>query len=106
MAWQGVPIETTSIWLGVSVRVPLVSDRDLVMAIKRTARKEMSVTVEYSGPIPAPIAAGQPIAMLRVSAPDMEERTFPLYAGADVGQLGPFGRITSALGHLIWGAGG
>lgn len=106
LARQGVPIESAEVWLGDSARVPLVSDRDLTMSVKRTARKEMRVTVEYSGPIPAPIAAGQPIAMLRVSAPDMDDRTFPLYAGADVGRLGPLGRITSALGHLIWGAGG
>jgi D-alanyl-D-alanine carboxypeptidase (penicillin-binding protein 5/6) len=86
--------------------VPLVSDRDISLSVRRTARKDMTVTVEYTGPIPAPIVAGQPIAMLRVSVPDMEDRSFPLYAGADVGRLGPVGRITSALGHLIWGAGG
>lgn len=106
LARHGMPVESAEVWLGDSAKVPLVSERDLVMAVKRSTRKEMSVTVEYSGPIPAPIAAGQPIALLRVSAPDMDDRTFPLYAGADVGQLGPFGRITSALGHLIWGAGG
>ena len=83
-----------------------MSDRDIVVAVKRAARKEMTVTVEYSGPIPAPIVAGKPIAMLRIASPDMQDRTVPLYAGADVGQLGPLGRITSAIGHLVWGAGG
>ncbi len=106
LARQGVPVETAEVWLGDKQKVPLVSDRDLVMAVRRESRRDMSVTVEYSGPIPAPIAVGQPIAMLRVSAPEMEDRTFPLYAGVDVGQLGALGRITSALGHLIWGAGG
>ncbi|MEQ8817885.1 MAG: D-alanyl-D-alanine carboxypeptidase family protein [Thalassobaculum sp.] len=106
LAKKGVAVESAEVWLGDRPKVPLVSDRDLVMAVRRAGRKDMNVTVEYAGPIPAPIAAGQPIAMLRVSAPEMEDRTFPLYAGADIGQLGPLGRITSALGHLIWGAGG
>lgn len=106
LARQGMPVETAEVWLGDSPRVPLVSDRDISLSVRRTARKDMTVTVEYTGPIPAPIVAGQPIAMLRVSVPDMEDRSFPLYAGADVGRLGPVGRITSALGHLIWGAGG
>ncbi len=105
-AKKGVPVETAEVWLGDRPKVPLVSDRDIVVAVKRAARKEMTVTVEYSGPIPAPIVAGQPIAMLRIASPDMQDRTVPLYAGADVGQLGPLGRITSAIGHLVWGAGG
>ena len=106
LAKQGMPVETAEVWLGDKAKVPLVSDRDINLSIRRTARKDMTVTVEYTGPIPAPIMAGQPIAMLKVSGPDMEDQSFPLYAGADVGQLGPMGRITSALGHLIWGAGG
>ncbi|MEQ8397271.1 D-alanyl-D-alanine carboxypeptidase family protein [Thalassobaculum sp.] len=105
-AKKGVPIETAEVWLGDRPKVPLVTDRDVVVAVKRAARKEMTVTVEYSGPIPAPIVAGQPIAMLRIASPDMQDRTVPLYAGADVGQLGPLGRITSAIGHLVWGSGG
>jgi D-alanyl-D-alanine carboxypeptidase (penicillin-binding protein 5/6) len=106
LAKQGMPVETAEVWLGDKAKVPLVSDRDINLSIRRTARKDMTVTVEYTGPIPAPIATGQPIAMLKVSGPDMEDQSFPLYAGTDVGQLGPMGRITSALGHLIWGAGG
>lgn len=105
-AKKGVPIETAEVWLGDRPKVPLVTDRDVVVAVKRAARKEMTVTVEYSGPIPAPIVAGQPIAMLRIASPDMQDRKVPLYAGADVGQLGPLGRITSAIGHLVWGSGG
>lgn len=106
LARHGAPVEAAEVWLGDQAKVPLVSDRDLFLTVKRATRKEMTVAVEYSGPIPAPIVAGQPLAMLRVSAPDMEDVTYPLYAGAAVGQLGPLGRITSALGHLIWGAGG
>lgn len=106
LAKQGMPVETAEVWLGDKAKVPLVSDRDINLSVRRTARKDMTVTVEYTGPIPAPIVAGQPIAMLKVSGPGMDDQSFPLYAGTDVGQLGPMGRITSALGHLIWGAGG
>ena len=106
LAKAGATIESAEVWLGDRRTIPLVSDRDIQLTVKRSARKEMTVTVEYAGPIPAPIAAGQPIAMLRVAAPDMPDRTFPLYAGVAVEQLGPLGRITSALGHMIWGAGG
>lgn len=103
---KGVPIESAEVWLGDKPKVQLISDKDLMLSVKRAARRDMTVTVEYAGPIPAPIAAGQPIATLRVAMPGADDLTYPLYAAADVGQLGPMGRITSAIGHLIWGAGG
>lgn len=105
-ARKGEPIESAEVWLGDRPKVPLVADRDVVMAVKRNARRDVVVSVEYSGPIPAPIAAGQPIATLRIASPGMADRTLPLYAGAAVDRLGPLGRVTSAIGHLIWGAGG
>ena len=106
LAKSGTPVETAEVWLGDRPTIPLVTDRDIQLTVRRAARREMTVTVEYPGPIPAPIVAGQAIAMLRVAAPDSPDQTFPLYAGASVDRLGPFGRITSAIGHMIWGAGG
>jgi len=106
LAKAGAPVENAEVWLGDRPTIPLVTDRDIQLTVRRAARREMTVTVEYPGPIPAPIVAGQPIAMLRVAAPDSPDHTFPLYAGASVDQLGPFGRISSALGHMIWGTGG
>jgi len=100
----GEPITTAEVWLGKSAVVPLVSDRDVIATMRRSDRKTMTVTVEYEGPVRAPIAKGQQIARMRVAAPGAEDRVFPLYAGTDVERLGPLGRITSAVGHLIWGA--
>jgi len=106
IARRGAAIENAEVWLGDLPRVPLVADRDILLTVPRASRRDMRVSVEYAGPIPAPIAAGQPIATLRIAAAEMQDQTFPLYAGADVAQLGPLGRITSAIGHLIWGPGG
>lgn len=100
----GEAIAQAEVWLGQTATVPLVSDGDVTATMRRSARRAMTVTVEYEGPIAAPIKTGQQIARMRVSAPDVEDRVFPLFAGADVDQLGPLGRITSAVGHLIWGA--
>lgn len=100
---RGEVIEQASVWLGDRETVPLVTEEALVLTMPRAARKDMRVTVEYEGPIPAPIVNGQVLARLRVAAPDMEDRVIALRAGEDVAKLGPFGRITSAIGHLIWG---
>jgi D-alanyl-D-alanine carboxypeptidase (penicillin-binding protein 5/6) len=102
---RGESADDAAVWLGEQPRVPLVVEDDLVLTLPRTARKTMTATVEYEGPIPAPIVRGQMLARLRVSVPGMEDRVVPLRAGEDVAKLGPFGRITAALGHLIWGPG-
>ncbi|MCR9176148.1 MAG: D-alanyl-D-alanine carboxypeptidase [Alphaproteobacteria bacterium] len=99
----GEIVSDADVWIGDKQAVPLISKRDITLTLPRVARRDMTVTVEYEGPIPAPIEAGQQLAILRVSAPDMEDRTFPLYAGESVGKLGPLGRITSAIGYLVWG---
>ena len=103
MLERGEVVEQASVWLGEKETVPLVTENELILTMPRAARKEMRVTVEYDGPIPAPIVKGQVLARMRISAPDMEDRVIPLRAGADVGKLGPLGRITAAVGHLIWG---
>ena len=103
MLERGEVIEQAAVWLGDEATVPLVTENELILTMPRAARKEMRVTVEYDGPIPAPIVKGQVLARMRIAAPDMEDRVVPLRAGTDVGKLGPLGRITSAVGHLIWG---
>ena len=100
---RGEAIDQATVWLGDKETVPLVTEDELFLTLPRTARKDMRVTVEYEGPIPAPIVKGQVLARLRIAAPGMEDRVIPLLAGEDVGKLGPLGRITSAVGHLIWG---
>ena len=75
-------------------------DTSVAFAITDTTN---SVKVVYDGPIPAPIAAGAPIAKLVVTAPDTKTIEVPLVAGAPVEQLGLFGRLGAALRSVIWG---
>lgn len=94
------------VWLGEEQMVPLVIDKDLVITMPRKARRDMKVAVTYEGPLPAPIAKGQVLAKLVVSAPDMNNIEVPLVAGRDVGQLGLIGRLGAALKYLLWGSAG
>ena len=86
--------------------VPLVIENDMVITIPRKARREMKVVASYEGPLSAPIAKGDAVAKLVVSAPDMKDIEVPLVAGSDVGQLGLFGRLGAALKYLLWGSTG
>ena len=91
------------VWLGEKASVPLVVGRDVTLTLSRSARKGMAVKAVYDGPLPAAIHKGDHVANLVVEAPDTAPVTVPLYAGADVGQLGLMGRLGAALGYLVWG---
>ena len=100
----GESVETADVWLGDALNVPLTSPQDIVVTLPRRARRDMAVTVIYQQPVPAPIQEGDRIGTLRVTAPDVALREYPLYAGHSVEQLGPFGRIISALMYFVTGA--
>ena len=101
---SGETVEHADVWLGSQARVPLVTDRPLVMTLPAGATESMTVTVTYKAPIPAPIEAGEQLATLTIQAPNLETRSIPLQAGESVGQLGPFGRIVSGVEYLVFGA--
>lgn len=100
---KGDQIEKADVWMGMEANVPLVIDRDLTMTLPRKERRKLKVKVVYDGPVTAPIVKGARIAKLVVSSPGIENREFPLIAGADVPRLGAFGRIGMAIRYLIWG---
>ncbi len=100
----GETVTEADVWLGEEISVPLVLENDLVIMLPRKARRQMKVAVKFEGPIPAPITKGDKLATLVVSAPNVDAIEVPLVAGADVGQLGLFGRLGAALKQLLWGA--
>src|SRR5690606_37391138 len=101
----GETVDTAEVWLGEAATVPLVLEEDLAVTLDRQARRDMKVSVQYEGPVAAPIRKGQRIATLVVTAPDSEPVERPLLAGADVERRGLFGRIGAAIGYFLWGAG-
>ena len=100
----GVTVDEAPVWLGAEEKVPLVAAGKVVVTLGRKARKGMKVTVNYTSPIPAPIVEGQELASLVVTPSEGEAIRLPLYAGASVERLGPFGRMVSAAKFMIFGS--
>ena len=99
----GAEIADAAVFMGVRGQVPMTTTEDLRIALHRRARRNMTVEAVYDGPIAAPIAQGDEIGRLVVSAPGMETREFPLVAAEAVELQGLMGRIGTALAHLIRG---
>ena len=92
-----------TVFMGDAEDVGLEVGEDISVALQRRARRNMTVTVVYDGPVTAPVEAGQEIGHLVVEAPGYEPQEFPLYASESVGQKGLMGRIGAALAHIIRG---
>ena len=100
----GETVAEADVWLGRAATVPLVIERALVVTMARKARRGMTASVRFDGPIPAPIAKGSPVGTLVIETPENEAIEIALAAGQDVPRLGAFGRLGAALNHLLWGA--
>src|SRR5438045_729281 len=95
----GDTAQTAAVWLGDAKAVPMVAASDLVVTLPRRARKDMKVTAVYDEPVAAPIAKGQEIGRLVITAPSIDTRELPLVAAASVDKLGPVGRIGAAVSY-------
>jgi len=100
---KGQQVDTAKVWLGKKAEVGLQLPNDLTVTLPRSSRKKMKVSVIMNETIPAPVTAGDKIATLRVTAPDIDPIETPLYASENVERLGTSGRIVAAAKYLLWG---
>ncbi|APX65908.1 D-alanyl-D-alanine carboxypeptidase family protein [Sphingomonas sp. gentR] len=107
-AWQAKPVVAkgkkvadAEVQMGSSSSVGIVAPRQLTVTLPAGLDPAISAKVVYQGPIKAPIKAGQHIADLVVSSPDMPAQRLPLVADKDVDEAGFFGRAWSGLTSLF-----
>jgi len=93
---QGAEIAQADVWLGEAPLVPIVAPKDLQVLVPREDRPGLEARVLYTGPVEAPIAEGQKLAVLRVDIPGKDPIDFDLVAGAEVGRGGLMTRISAA----------
>lgn len=101
----GEVVDTARVWMGESDQVSLVAPADIWITVRRAEREQLRVAVRYNEPLPSPIMAGQEVATLAISAPELPERSVPLVAGSAVGKRGFFGRLVGGAGYYILGNG-
>jgi D-alanyl-D-alanine carboxypeptidase (penicillin-binding protein 5/6) len=99
----GEDVTKAEVWLGKEAEVMLMIEKEVLITLSRKARRKMKVAVQFDAPIPAPIAKGQRIAKLVVTAPGFDSIEVPLLASRLVERLGLLGRLGTALKAIIWG---
>ncbi|WP_421893233.1 D-alanyl-D-alanine carboxypeptidase family protein [Niveispirillum sp.] len=99
----GETVDNLPVWLGVAPTVPVVVQDQVKITMTHDQKQKMKVTVKADAPAPAPVKKGARLGTLTITAPGLQTVELPLLAGADVEQLGLFGRMGAALSHFFGG---
>ena len=97
----GSEVAKAKVWNGKSRQVSLVLEGDLNVMQPVLSSSEPSFSVEYIGPIKAPIKKGDKIAELVINSPDLPETRHSLLAGNNVSLGGFFVQVRTAGQYLF-----
>jgi serine-type D-Ala-D-Ala carboxypeptidase (penicillin-binding protein 5/6) len=97
----GDVVGQAEVWGGSANSVPLTVATSSSLTLEVDSRANLKATISYDGPIKAPIAQGQRIATLHVTAPDFPGMDIPLVAKSSVSGTGFFGNIFVGLDALF-----
>ena len=73
------------------------------MTINKKDITHLKVSLEYTGPISAPVQKGTQIASIVVSKKDETIKKLPLFASEDLKKVNFFKSLITSLNYLIWG---
>jgi D-alanyl-D-alanine carboxypeptidase (penicillin-binding protein 5/6) len=90
-------------WLGVKPKINATSKEDLYITINKKDIRYLTVSLDYKGPIQAPIYKDTEIAKIIVTQKDNTIKEIPLYAAEDVKKVNFFKSLLTSLNYLIWG---
>ena len=97
------PISEVDVWLGKQNNVKVYTKKDIYKTIKKARKKNLKISVNYEGPIEAPINKDDVLAKLKIVYEDEIIGEYDLYALQDVKKLNMFSRLMRSLNYLIWG---
>ena len=103
IAEKNIPSFKFKTWLGKEDFVNGIVKEDVYVTISKKEIKNLKVTINYNGPIKAPIEKDQEIATLIVKIDDEEIRSLPIYSNEKIKKVNAFKSLFLSLNYMIWG---
>ncbi|MBL6786154.1 MAG: D-alanyl-D-alanine carboxypeptidase [Candidatus Pelagibacter bacterium] len=103
IAKKDFPMFELDTWLGEKNKIKVSSKEDYYVTINKKDITSLSMSLEYSGPIAAPIKKGEQVASITVFKKDEMVKSLPLYAAEDLKKVNFFKSLLTSLNYLIWG---
>jgi D-alanyl-D-alanine carboxypeptidase (penicillin-binding protein 5/6) len=98
VAPKGTRIADADVWLGSSALVGMVVPEDLTLLVPSVVQDKIKAEVSYTGPVLAPIEAGQKLGDLIIEVPGVEPVTVPLVAEHAISRGGFGSHLRTAFG--------
>ncbi len=90
-------------WLSKKKKIKAVTKEDYYLTVKKKDIRNIKVSLEYKGPIKAPVQEGEKIANLIIKNKDQVVDTLELYAGESIKKVNFFKSLITSINYLIWG---
>ena len=100
---KGVTEFELDTWLGKKNKIKATSKEDFYITINKKDIRHLKISLEYNGPISAPIDKGTQVAKIIISKKDEIIKSLPLYASEDIKKVNFFKSLLTSLNYLIWG---
>ena len=97
------PFQKIDVWLGKEDTVDVYTNEDIYKTIKKAKKKLLKISVNYDGPVEAPINKNQKVATLKVVYDQELVGEYDLLASKEIKKVNFFSRLLKSLNYLIWG---
>ena len=96
-------ISELDVWQGKQKKVKAYISSDIYKTIPKAKKKYLKVTVNYEGPLEAPIEKNDVIGKMKITYKDEVVGNYDLFASESVQKQNIISRILSSINFLIWG---
>ena len=96
-------ISELDVWQGKQKKVKAHISSDIYKTIPKAKKKYLKVTVNYEGPLEAPIEKNDVIGKMKITFKDEVIGNYDLFASESVQKQNIISRILSSINFLIWG---
>jgi|TARA_B110000881_G_scaffold97942_1_gene86062 D-alanyl-D-alanine carboxypeptidase (penicillin-binding protein 5/6) len=103
IAKSNIPIEKINVWQGKKLFLLTYVNENIYKTIPKARKKFLKVSINYKGPIKAPIKKDDVVGTLKVTYKNELVNEYNLLAFEDIQRLNLFSRLIQSISFLIWG---
>ncbi len=96
-------IDKIDVWQGKENQVDVYVNQDIYKTIKKAQKRLLKISINYSGPVEAPIQKEQIVGKLKVVYDENLIGEYDLLAAKEIKKVNIFSRLIKSLNYLIWG---
>ena len=90
-------------WLGRNKKIKAKTNENYYITIDKKNIRHLKISLQYDGPLVAPIRNGEKIANIIVYNKNEIIKELPLYAAEDLKKVNFFQSLFTSINYLIWG---